>query len=314
MNAMRLQGYDALRVEWKAAHQSYRQWDTVDGSDATPMEIDALTKGKGKEKGKSKEKGKDKAKNKDKPKEGAPDKSSMKYFFCKEKGHTPKECPHYSIWLAEKKTAGHEPSANAVEEAGWIFALDQSPITAGSQSEIVAAGQEELCELIMIDSGASVHVCLPEHGQENGLRQMKEPRPLLTASGAELKQHGMRQVSYDTVVVKVTADYRVLDVRRPIWSLGSMMDSGCDVHFTKDRCWIFKDNGKELDMIRSGGVFLVAARPAKPTQKNTGTLELNSGPCNTLSQGASTARGFWARAISLLVPTVHCGARRTSQT
>ena len=54
----------------------------------------------------------------------------------------------------------------------------------------------------MIDSGASVHVCPPDHGQENGLRKSSKTTPLLTASGAEMKQHGMRQVSYDTEVRK----------------------------------------------------------------------------------------------------------------
>ena len=78
----------------------------------------------------------------------------------------------------------------------------------------------------------SVHVCPPDHGQEHGLRKSSKTRPLLTASGAEMKQHGMRQVSCDTEFGKTTTDYRVLDVRRPILSLGSMMDSGCDVHFT----------------------------------------------------------------------------------
>ena len=97
----------------------------------------------------------------------------------------------------------------------------------------------------------------------------------MTASGAEMKQHGMRQVSYDTEVGKITTDCRVLDVRRPIRSLGPMMDSGCDVHFTKNRCWISKDDGKELDMIRSGGVFFVAARPSKSTSKEASTLEVN---------------------------------------
>ena len=62
----------------------------------------------------------------------------------------------------------------------------------------------------MIDSGTSVEVCPHEHGQENGLRKSKETRPFLTA--AEMKQHGMRQVSYDTEVGKVTADCRVLVV------------------------------------------------------------------------------------------------------
>ena len=78
-----------------------------------------------------------------------------------------------------------------------------------------------------------------------------------------MKQHGIGQVSYDTEVGKITTDYRVLDVRRPFWSLGFMMDSGCNVHFTKNRCCMSKDDGKALDMIRSGGVFFVAARPFK---------------------------------------------------
>ena len=90
-----------------------------------------------------------------------------------------------------------------------------------------------------------------------------------------MKQHGMRQVSHDMEVGKVTTVYCVLDVRRPIWSLGSMMDSGCDVHFTKNRCWISKDDGKELDMIRSRGVFFVSARPSKPSSREACTLELN---------------------------------------
>ena len=189
----------------------------------------------------------------------------MKCFFCKEKGHARKDCPKFSAWLAEKKTVGHEQSANSIEEDGWIFAFDHE--------------HEELCELIMIDSGASVHVCPPDHGQENGLRKSSKARPLLTASGAKMKQHGMRQVSYDTEVGKITTDYRVLDVRRPIWSLGSMTDSGCDVHFTKNRCWISEDEGKELDMIRSGGVFFVAARPSKIVvegSKRSGTQSYDS--------------------------------------
>ena len=138
----------------------------------------------------------------------------------------------------------------------------------------------------MIDSGASVHVCPPDHGQENGLRKSSKTRPLLSASGAEMNQHGMRQVSCDTEVGKITTDYRVLDVRRPICSLGSMMDSGCDVHFTKDRCWISKDDGKELDMIRSGGVFFVAARPSKLSSKETSTLELDPMTAAEVEQAA----------------------------
>ena len=224
------------------------------------MEVDAPMKGKGKNKGKSKgkEKGKDKSKgkSKDMAKEITSDTWNMKCFFCTEKSHARKDCTRFSPWLAEKKTVGHEKSVNSIEEDGWIFALDLE--------------HEELCELIMIDSGASVQVCTPENGQENGLRISSKTRPLLTALRAEMKQHGVRQVNCDTEVGKITTDCRVLDVRRPIWSLGSMMDSGCDVHFTKNRSWIPKDDGKELEMFRSGGVFFVADRPrGKQTRWNS---------------------------------------------
>ena len=93
-------------------HQAHRQRGIADGNDTTPMEVDALMKGKGKNKGKSKgkEKGKDKgkekgkAKSKDKAKEGTSDMSNVKYFFCMEKGHARKDCSKFSAWLALEKT------------------------------------------------------------------------------------------------------------------------------------------------------------------------------------------------------------------
>ena len=129
----------------------------------------------------------------------------------------------------------------------------------------------------MIDSDASVHVCPHQNGQGDDFRGSSETRPLLTSSGAEMQQHGMRQVSYDAEVGKITTDYRVLDVRRPAnLVVGSMMDSRCDVYFTKDRCWIAKNNGKELVIILSGGVFFVAVKPSKLLSRKRNALELNS--------------------------------------
>ena len=148
LNATRLQGYDALKSEWKAMHQAYRRWCTADGNDTTPMEVDVLMTGKGKNQGKGKGrdqvKEKGKGKSKDIAKEGTSDTSNVKCFLHKEKGRARKDCQKFSAWLAEKKTVDHEQSANSIEEDGWIFALDHE--------------HEELCELIMIDSGVSVHV------------------------------------------------------------------------------------------------------------------------------------------------------------
>ena len=104
----------------------------------------------------------------------------------------------------------------------------------------------ELSKWTMIDSDASVHVCPLKNGQVDGFRKLSETRPL---SGAEMQQRGMRQMSYD---------------------------SDCDVYFTKDRCWIAKNNRKELDVILSSGVFFVAAKPSKLSSRKKSALELNS--------------------------------------
>ena len=58
------------------------------------------------------------------------------------------------------------------------------------------------------------------------------------------------------------------------------------MHFTRNLCWISKDDGKELDMIRSGGVFFVAARPSKSTSREASTLELNPMTAAEVEQAA----------------------------
>ena len=107
----------------------------------------------------------------------------------------------------------------------------------------------------MIDSDASVHVCSLKHGQGDIFRNLSETRPL---PGADMQQRGRRQMSCDSEAGGVTAVYRVLDMRRSIWSLRSMLDSGCYVYFAKDRCCFARNKGKDLDLILSSGVFFVA--------------------------------------------------------
>ena len=81
-----------------------------------------------------------------------------------------------------------------------------------------------------------------------------------TAKGTAFENRRMGQMIYDSEAGRVTAVYRVLDMRRPIWSLRSMMDSGCNVYFSKDRCWIAKKQWKELDVFLNVGVFFMAER------------------------------------------------------
>ena len=47
-------------------------------------------------------------------------------------------------------------------------------------------------------------------------------------------------------------------------------------NFTKDRCWIAKNNGKERGVIISSGGFFVAAKPLNLSSRKRSVLELNS--------------------------------------
>ena len=96
------------------------------------------------------------------------------------------------------------------------------------------------------------------------------------ASGAEMKQHGMRQVSYDTEVGKITTDCRVVGIHD-----GFRMR--CALH--EESLLDTEDDGKELDMIRSG-VFFVAASPSTLFSREASTLELNPTTAAEVEQAA----------------------------
>ena len=56
-----MQGYEALKSKWKAMHQANRHRGIADGNDTTPMDVDALMKGKTREKARAKRRAKTKA-------------------------------------------------------------------------------------------------------------------------------------------------------------------------------------------------------------------------------------------------------------
>ena len=275
-------------------------------------------KGKNKGKGKGKEKGKDKgnAKSRTSRRKEHQTRRAMKCFFCKERGHARKDFPKFSAWLAGKKTVGHEQSANSIEEDGWIFALDHE-----AWGAVRADHHRQLC----VSSRVSTWSWPRERTSQiewnetivDGIRSGNETARNETG---ELRHRGWK-------------DHDGLPSDRSgRW--GPLMDSGCDVHCTKNHCWISKDDGKELD-----------TRPSKSTSKEASMLELNpmtaaeveqaalarehaafgtpgptagatlggdgehtvriNGTGNALSWRESAARGFGTRALSKLVSMVH---------
>ena len=99
--------------------------------------------------------------------------------------------------------------------------------------------RRNFCEFTVIDSGHRLMCAIEVASKRNGSATHAEPgKPLVTNPGAELKQHDRWMVSYEMDASTVTTDNCVLEAKRQIWSIGSMMDSQCDVHFTNGRCWI----------------------------------------------------------------------------
>ena len=66
------------------------------------------------------------------------------------------------------------------------------------------------------------------------------------------------------------------------------MDSGCDEFFAKDRCWIAKNNGREIDVILSSGVFFVASKLSELLPRKRSALELNSTSPAEVERATST--------------------------
>ena len=100
-----------------------------------------------------------------------------------------------------------------------------------------------LSKLTMIDSDSSIHVCPLNSGPGDGFRKSSKTKPM---PRAEMQQREMRLMICDNEAGRVIIIYNVLDMRRSIWSLRSMLDSGFDVYFTMDRRWIARTTGKNL--------------------------------------------------------------------
>ena len=82
------------------------------------------------------------------------------------------------------------------------------------------------------------------------------------------------------------------------------MDSGCDVHFTKSRCWISKDDGKELSRGRASGTAFGTPGPAAGA-----ALDGDGEPTVRIKVPVKGEHCMKLRDTCLkLVSMVHCGA------
>ena len=112
------------------------------------------------------------------------------------------------------------------DEDGWIMAL-------GTPSEEQEQYDDEGYEargwtLLLVDSGACVHVC-PESFADHVPLETAPPMDLRAANGGALQQYGLRRVpvwarTESGRAVRLTIPFVVCDVKRPILSVGMLVD------------------------------------------------------------------------------------------
>ena len=107
---------------------------------------------------------------------------------------------------------------------------------------------------IMVDSGAALNACPPEHAEQNEIRRVPHVKAT-TATGESAEHHGERTVEYefdDGTNGSIT--YQVMNVSRPVLSVSEMNSRGHTVVFEPKGAYIIK-SGKRLDLWRRDGVF-----------------------------------------------------------
>ena len=100
-------------------------------------------------------------------------------------------------------------------QSGWLCEL-----VMGSDDTKV---RENECVELLVDTGATEHVCGPQDISHAALTSV--PRPALkTATGELLKQYDLRTVDFRCQGEELRVGFTVVDVKRPILSVSRLMD------------------------------------------------------------------------------------------
>ena len=230
-------------------------------------------KGKGKGKGKGKEKGKWSEKVSD-------DKSSWSCWWCGKTGHQMVDC--YELqnlkgkhgkaggksknWTPGKGYSAPEWSSQGYDaSAGWVqpvttdvggvslFALPCSESLGvltcdGDAQPLLQVRSDDGWECLesMIDSGAARSVCPVHMCADLGTSPaVNGPDHFLTATGARVANHGLRQVrGCADEGIDLTMTYNVAEISTPLDSVSQICDKGNIVVFTADGGFICGPRGR----------------------------------------------------------------------
>eukprot|EP00971_Amphidinium_carterae_P041664 818456-Amphidinium_carterae.1 len=289
LHAHRLESYDQMKEEVRRVRLTRAAIGGAGHAPAdssSPMDIDALMKGKdkgGKTKGKKgdgkKGDGK-KGKNK-----GKPSRFDGECRWCGRKGHMEKDCYYKKEY--ERKTSGKGSEApapvTALEEA--TDAKDEYVLSIEVQFEECVSPQ--VCAVdtrvadktrVMIDSGAAVNACPLSYVESRGHTAEKESgRSFGTANGDYMKGHGAsslcERVAGTATEWPIEVTYETMPVHKLIWSVTRAVDNGWAVWFTSKsagmcpgRDFTFSVGGEHIPFERRAGVYEARLQDARSGQ------------------------------------------------
>ena len=112
---------------------------------------------------------------------------------------------------------------------------------------------------LLIDSGASTHVCPKDHAPDLPLRPCGESVPqLYKVTNKKIPVYGIKYVPYKQDNFRIMIAYYVCDVKYPILSASRLLDRGYGLDFTPRHCTITP--GQQLaHLVRHSGLFYLRA-------------------------------------------------------
>ena len=112
---------------------------------------------------------------------------------------------------------------------------------------------------LLIDSGASTHVCPKDYAPDLPLRPCGEPVPqLYTVTNKKIPVYGIKYVPYKQDNFRIMTPYYVCDVKYPILSASRLLDRGYGLDFTPRHCTITHGQ-QQAHLIRHSGLFYLRA-------------------------------------------------------
>ena len=112
---------------------------------------------------------------------------------------------------------------------------------------------------LLIDSGASTHVCPKDYAPDLPLRPCGESVPqLYTVTNKKIPVYGIKYVPYKQDNFRIMIPYYVCDVRYPILSASRLLDRGYGLDFTPRHCTITHGQ-QQAHLIRHSGLFYLRA-------------------------------------------------------